>query len=85
MHTVFLLMAQYNSATVKLSDICATYFGMSVQAANRMASLNKLPIASFRLGNSQKSPRLVHLQDLADYIDKKREEANRQWQRSNSF
>lgn len=85
MQTVFLLMAIHNDVVLPLSTVAEKYLGMSPRKAKEMAAAGSLPVASFRLLQSQKSPRLVHLQDLADYIDKKREEANRQWQRSNSF
>ncbi|KZE25333.1 pyocin activator PrtN family protein [Crenobacter luteus] len=81
MKTIFMLLAQYESPVVKLSDICS-FFGLSENTANERASLNRLPIPTFRLEKSQKAPRMVHLQDLADFIDRQRKEATKQWERS---
>ncbi|KAA8667412.1 pyocin activator PrtN family protein [Pantoea dispersa] len=72
MNTMFLLMAEYETATVPLSDVCEKYFGMKASTAERKAAENKLPIATFRTAESQKAPRMVHIADLADYIDHQR-------------
>jgi hypothetical protein len=69
MNTMFLLMAEYETATVPLSQVCEKYFGMKATTAERKASENKLPIVTFRTAESQKAPRMVHIADLADYID----------------
>jgi hypothetical protein len=72
---MFLLMAEYESATVPLSNVCEKYFGMKPATAERKAWQNQLPIPTFRAGDSQKAPRLIHISDLADYIDKQRQES----------
>lgn len=73
MNTMFLLMAEFNSATVALSDISEKYFGMKPATAEKKALLGELPIPTFRAAESQKAPRMVHIQDLADHLDKQRE------------
>jgi hypothetical protein len=75
MNTMFLLMAEYETATVPLSQVCEKYFGMKSATAERKASENRLPIPTFRTAESQKAPRMVHIADLADYIDQQREES----------
>lgn len=72
MNTMFLLMAEYETATVPLSQVCEKYFGMKSATAERKASENKLPVPTFRTAESQKAPRMVHIADLADYIDEQR-------------
>lgn len=72
MNTMFLLMAEYETATVPLSQVCEKYFGMKATTAERKAADNKLPIPTFRTADSQKAPRMVHIADLADYIDVQR-------------
>ncbi|MCX2586741.1 MULTISPECIES: pyocin activator PrtN family protein [Proteus] len=37
---------------------------------------------AYRLNNSQKSPRMIHLNDLAFYIDQQRDEAIIEFNRS---
>lgn len=47
MNTMFLLMAEYETATVPLSQVCEKYFGMKATTAERKAADNKLPIPTF--------------------------------------
>lgn len=69
MNTMFLLMAEYGSATVPLGQVCEKYFGMKAATAEKHAALGRLPIPTFRASESQKSPRMIHIQDLANHID----------------
>ncbi len=75
MNTVFLLMAEFESSTIPLSDVAERYLGMKPATADKKAGAGDLPIATFRIGDSQKAPRIIHVQDLADFIDKRRSEA----------
>lgn len=72
MNTVFLLMAEFETASIPLSDVCEKYFGMKPATADKKAALGQLPIPTFRAGQSQKAPRMIHIQDLADYIEQQR-------------
>lgn len=84
MNTVFLLMAEFNTPTIPLSTIAERYLGMSIATANKKANLGELDIPSFRLDSGQKAPRIVHISDLADYIDKKREAAKKELEEINN-
>lgn len=72
MNTTFLLMAEYGTATVKLADIAERYLGMTPSTADVKANAGQLPIPTFRVGTTQKAPRMVHLCDLAEWIDLQR-------------
>ncbi|KAB7896409.1 pyocin activator PrtN family protein [Rouxiella badensis] len=74
MNTVFLLMAEFETSTVPVSSVCEKYFGMNPATAERKAALYQLPIPTFRVGDSQKAPRMIHITDLAEFIDKQRKE-----------
>ncbi len=78
MNTMFLLMAEFNTATIPLSVIAEKYLGMRPSTADAKANAGALPITTFRIGNTQKAPRIVHVKDLADYIDNKRLEASKE-------
>lgn len=78
MNTVFLLMAEFNTPTIPLSQIAERYLGMKPETANKKANCGELALPSFRLDQGQKAPRVVHIQDLADYIDEKRLEAKKE-------
>ncbi|MCZ4058186.1 pyocin activator PrtN family protein [Pantoea sp. LMR881] len=84
MNTMFLLMAEYETATVPLSQVCEKYFGMKSATAERKAAENRLPIPTFRTGDSQKAPRMIHIADLAEFIDKQRSESRSMHQVVNS-
>ncbi|MGH1595431.1 pyocin activator PrtN family protein [Yersinia proxima] len=75
MNTIFLLMAEFETSTIPLSDIAERYFGMKPATADKKAGAGDLPVPTFRIGDSQKAPRMVHVNDLADFIDKRRGEA----------
>lgn len=85
MKTVFLLLAEFDSAVLPLEDVASKYFGInSLNTAKRMAALNQFPIAFFKVSKSNKCPWHCHVQDLADLIDKKRDEAKLEFDKSNN-
>ncbi|CDH28834.1 conserved hypothetical protein [Xenorhabdus bovienii str. Jollieti] len=81
MNTAFLLMAEFETSQIPLSDIAERYFKMSPGTAERKANEGKLGIPTYKLNDSQKSPRIVHVNDLAAYIDKQREQASKELER----
>ena len=82
MNTAFLLMAQFERATVPLAEIAEEYLGMTAPVAQREALMHNLPIPTFRLRDSNKSPLLVHIDDLAAHIDQARAKAKKAWDKS---
>ncbi|EAM7070443.1 pyocin activator PrtN family protein [Salmonella enterica] len=78
MNTLYFLMAEFETVTPALADISEKYLGMKPRTAEDKAVLGKLPLPTFRVGDTQKAPRLVHLEDLANHIDKMREESRKQ-------
>lgn len=77
MNTAFLLMARYDGkAVVPLADVCRDFFShLSEDKLQRkvLAGHIKLPIV--RIEGSQKAARGVHITDLAEYIDARRQAA----------
>ncbi|MFJ2479297.1 pyocin activator PrtN family protein [Pseudomonas sp. NPDC087598] len=80
MNTFFLLMAQYGGkAVIPLNIICHDYMGLTVEKFKAKQLSGEITIPVVRLGaNTQKAALGVHLADLAAYIDKQREKANRE-------
>lgn len=74
MNTVFLLMAQYDGkAVIPAEVVCADYFPhLKLDQFLRKAGAGDIPLPIVRAETSQKSAKGVHLQDLADYLDKRR-------------
>jgi hypothetical protein len=74
--TLFLLMAEFEGrATVKLGDVLHYTNFKTLAEANKAANIGELMIPAFRMAQSQKSPYIVHLEDLAEAIDTARQEA----------
>lgn len=80
MNTAFLLMAQYGGAAViPIDAVCRDYFShlTPIQLA-RKASNGEIDLPIVRIETSQKAARGVYLQDLADWIDRRREAARKE-------
>ena len=78
--TIFLLMAQYDGrVVVPLDLVCRDFFShLTLDKFLRKLSAGEIELPVTRIETSQKSARGVHLQDLAAYIDKRREAAIRE-------
>lgn len=75
MNTLFLLMAQYNGRVIIPAEIvCKDYFShLTITKFLRKVSTGEIDLPLTRAERSQKSAKGVHLQDLASYLDKRRE------------
>lgn len=80
MNTLFLLMAQYNGlAVIPLDRVCQDYMNLTVEKFKRKQMAGEIDIPVTRLGpQSQKAGLGIHLQDLADYIDRQRKRAEQE-------
>ncbi|MEP7243705.1 MAG: pyocin activator PrtN family protein [Gammaproteobacteria bacterium] len=74
--TYFGLLAEFGEANIPLTRVAPKYFGLSADEAKRRAPGKELPCRVFRLGG-QKTPWLVSASDLAELIDKARQDAAR--------
>lgn len=80
MNTAFLLMAQYNGAAIiPLETVCRDYFShlTPVQFARKTTD-GDLDIPLVRIEHSQKAAKGVHIDDLAAWIDARREAARKE-------
>jgi hypothetical protein len=73
-------MAQYNGrAIIPAETVCRDYFShLTPDKFLRKVGSGEIPLPILRAEASQKSARGVHLQDLAAYLDKRREAAKRE-------
>jgi hypothetical protein len=76
------LAARFGGPAAPLADVCQTYFGLDYKAARERAAANRLPVTTFRLTDSQKAPLMVHITDLAAYIDATHAAARKEWEKS---
>lgn len=80
MNTLFLLMAQYNGqAVIPLDRVCADYMNLTVEKFKQKQLKGEIDIPITRLGaDTQKASLGLHIQDLADYIDRQRARATQE-------
>lgn len=78
--TVFLLMAQYNGkAVISVNEICRDYFPHLDSAKFiRKVGAGDIAIPMIRMEASLKTAKGVHINDLADYIDKQADAARKE-------
>lgn len=83
--TNFLLLAQYGGkAVIPVEDICRDYFShLDVPKFLRKVGAGEIPLPVVRMEGSQKSAKGVHLQDLADYLDARRQAAIKEFRQLN--
>ncbi|MBB3995280.1 Ni/Fe-hydrogenase subunit HybB-like protein [Sulfitobacter undariae] len=81
MNTAFLLMAQYSGQAIIPADkVREDYFShLTLPKFIRKISEGHLALPLVRMEASQKSAKGVHLQDLADYLDARRAEGQREF------
>jgi hypothetical protein len=60
-------------AVIPVGEVCAVYFPqLTPRILVRKVDNGEIPLPVMRSDTSQRASRSVHLQDLADYIDKRR-------------
>ncbi|MBY2932500.1 pyocin activator PrtN family protein [Rhizobium leguminosarum] len=82
--TSFLLLAQYGGkAVIPIEDVCRDYFSHLTPAKLlRKVAAGEIALPVIWSEISQKSQKGVHLQDLASYIDQRREAALQEFRQS---
>jgi hypothetical protein len=78
--TGMLLMAQYSGkAVIPVEDVCRDYFShLTPDQFLRQALRGDIQLPVVRMTESQKSAKGVALQDLADFLDKRRAAAKKE-------
>lgn len=79
--TSFLLFAQYGGkAVIPVEDVCRDYFNhLTPDKFLRKVGSGEIALPVVRAETSQKCQKGVYLQDLADYLDYRRETALREF------
>jgi hypothetical protein len=72
MKTVFFLMAQYDGlAVIPVEFVCRDYFRhLTVEKFLRKVLAGEIDLPVVRMETSQKSAKGIHVNDLAEYLDK---------------
>ncbi len=72
--TFFMLGAEFGGKPAVTLEECLHHLSLDTLAeANRRAADGTLGVPTFRARDSQKSKRQIHLQDLAKFIDARRD------------
>lgn len=74
MNTAFLLLARHDGrAMIPVDEVCREYFApLTLTVLLRKIGNGEIALPLVRMERSQKGAKLVHLTDLAEYIDKQR-------------
>ncbi|TKF94974.1 pyocin activator protein PrtN [Vibrio lentus] len=83
MNTNFALLARFGNPTVELKQVSQEFFGITSRTAEQRAKACDFPVPTFKLRDSERSPSLIKIEDLAAYIDKRYEQAKTEWQSVN--
>ncbi|MCJ8318739.1 MAG: pyocin activator PrtN family protein [Colwellia sp.] len=79
MNTNFALLARFETPVIELKQVCEEFFGIKPKTAEQKVKGCDFPIPTFKLRDSERSPTLIKIEDLANYIDKRYAEAEIEW------
>lgn len=79
MNTNFALLARFETPVIELKLVCEEFFGIKPKTAQQKVKGCDFPIPTFKLRDSERSPTLIKIEDLADYIDKRYSAAQNEW------
>lgn len=83
MKTIFILLAQYDGmAVIPLEIVSRDYFShLTPGKMLRKVTTGDIELPIVRMEASQKCAKGVHIQDLADYLDVRREAGHKEFQK----
>lgn len=72
LNTAFILLAQYQTAVIPASKVARDYFELSTDKFRRKCLSGEIRLPLVRMVTSQKSATGVHINDLAEFLDRRR-------------
>ncbi len=78
----FGLMSEFGTTEVPLVDVASKYLNLDERSAKERASAQELPFPVYRCG-SRKSPWMVNIGALAQFLERQQELARNQWEAIN--
>ncbi|RGP37946.1 pyocin activator PrtN family protein [Pseudotabrizicola alkalilacus] len=76
MKTLMMLLAKHEAPVISAEVCCKEYFPpLTLPVFMKKINAGEIPLPLIRMEPSQKGAKMVHLTDLAEYIDQKREAA----------
>ena len=79
METRFALFARFGSPFIALEKISEEFLGLKPKTAESKAKACALPFPTLKLRDSERSPTMVKIEDLASYLDKKYADSQKMW------
>jgi len=79
MKITFALLARFESPLIPLESICEEFLGLKAKTAESKAKACSLPFPTLKLRDSERSPTMVKVEDLAAHIEKQYEESQKNW------
>ncbi|CAM3260461.1 pyocin activator PrtN family protein [Moritella viscosa] len=77
-----ILLQQFNHRVlIPIDEIAEPYLNLSRRTVLNRAKTHYLPFPCFKIGDSQKSPVVVHLNNLVNYINQSVAEEKSNWQK----
>lgn len=73
--TELMLYGKYKKPVIHLSECCEEVLGLCYKNAREIARRDELPFPVVRTRHSRNAPYLVHIRDLARYLDRSFEQA----------
>lgn len=73
------VISPFRNPTVELKQVSQEFFGITSRTAEQRAKACDFPVPTFKLRDSERSPSLIKIEDLAAYIDKRHSEAKQDW------
>lgn len=83
MNMTFALLARFNTPTIPLKEICQEFLGITPKTAEQKAKACNLPFPTFKTLKSERSPTMVNVQDLGNYLQKEYEQGREEWESVN--
>lgn len=80
----FALLARFETPAVPLKEICQEFLGIEPKTAEQKAKACDLPFPTFKLRESERSPTLVNISDLGEFLNKQYSDARQEWEQVNS-
>lgn len=79
MKTSYMLLAQYECAAIPMDKVVQDYFApLTSENFVRKCTSGEIRLPIMRLGTSQKSSKVIHIEDLAQYLDERRDAARKE-------
>ena len=76
----YALLFRFQNPTVELKTICEEFLGLKPATASQRAKACDLPFPTFKLLDSERAPTMINIQDLAEHMEKKYLEAEKDYQ-----